>query len=452
MLNTVFLSSTYVDLQPERESIMKAILRLQQRYFGMEFFGSDPEKSIDLSLSMLKKSTIYICIIAHRYGSIDKKTGKSITQIEYETAKNMNIPILAYFKDSKCLVEPTSKFIDFDSTSRQKLEGFRQTLISNSVVQYFNSTDDLAAKVTADVAKILISIKSQITHNNYSNEIDFNEMKGSCYQNWRVDNNSKNLFLIPMFGARYVGKTVYGSMLIHNHSSGFSKNKIRVELVDKGSILYQYYPYLLKGEWAPATQPGYMGTHHKAEIIIKRNKFFRSSNISLRFLDISGEEWNDCFDPEFKSKSHNVVTKFKNNRFTVINSLMYCKALSIFIEPKPPYNGHPNFVLDIEAEKLDYYYANIIAQIGYYKGKFTKPTAIIITKCDLVNGLFDSTDLLHEYISCKYPLTYNQIINNFKLYKFFAVSSVGHVNEKGKPINIDPVGIWEPIFWIVSKL
>lgn len=76
----VFLSSTWQDLQPEREAVEKALHRMQDAAFlGMEYFGSRPDTPRDVSLAEVDRSDIYVGIFAQRYGS-------GITEAEYRRA------------------------------------------------------------------------------------------------------------------------------------------------------------------------------------------------------------------------------------------------------------------------------------------------------------------------------------------------------------------------------
>ena len=50
----IFISSTWQDLQLEREAVEKALHRMQDTAFaGMEYFGSRPETSREVSLAIL---------------------------------------------------------------------------------------------------------------------------------------------------------------------------------------------------------------------------------------------------------------------------------------------------------------------------------------------------------------------------------------------------------------
>src|SRR5712691_4215186 len=86
--NRVFVSSTWTDLQEERNAVEKALNQLRDTEFqGMEYFGSRPDKPKDASLEEVNRANIYVGIFAHRYGSIDTESGLSITELEYRQAR-----------------------------------------------------------------------------------------------------------------------------------------------------------------------------------------------------------------------------------------------------------------------------------------------------------------------------------------------------------------------------
>jgi len=76
----IFVSSTWLDLQPERHALEDAINRINAgKFVGMEYFGSRPETTEGASLEEVDRSDIYAGIIGGRYGS-------GITEKEYRRA------------------------------------------------------------------------------------------------------------------------------------------------------------------------------------------------------------------------------------------------------------------------------------------------------------------------------------------------------------------------------
>ncbi|HEX6622848.1 MAG TPA: DUF4062 domain-containing protein [Pyrinomonadaceae bacterium] len=66
----VFVSSTWLDLEPERAAVEQVVQRLRETEFvGMEYFGSRDETTRRASLDEVDRSEVYVGIIGARYGS-----------------------------------------------------------------------------------------------------------------------------------------------------------------------------------------------------------------------------------------------------------------------------------------------------------------------------------------------------------------------------------------------
>lgn len=148
----VFVSSTYEDLIPYREGAQRVLIRLEQTIKGMEYFGSNPNKPLDVCLNSVRECKIYVGIIGMRYGSIESTTGKSFTQLEYEEAIRNNIPTLMYIISDDCPV--LSKYVDTDERA-EKLAEFKSLLKEKHTVSFFNSPEDFSAKFTQDMVSLL---------------------------------------------------------------------------------------------------------------------------------------------------------------------------------------------------------------------------------------------------------------------------------------------------------
>ena len=155
----VFVSSTFEDLRPYREAAQQVLIRLGQIVKGMEFFGSNTQKPLDVCLNSVRQCKIYIAIIGMRYGSIDEKTGKSFTQLEYEEAIKCQIPTLIYIMSDDCLISP--KYIDIDYKATKLVE-FKNLLKARHTVSFFNSPEDLSTKLTQDIIHLLDEMGEKI--------------------------------------------------------------------------------------------------------------------------------------------------------------------------------------------------------------------------------------------------------------------------------------------------
>ena len=82
----IFISSTYTDLISERQSAVQAILNAGHIPAGMELFTAGSESQLETIYNWIDNSDIYMLILGGRYGSIEPKSRKSYTQLEYEYA------------------------------------------------------------------------------------------------------------------------------------------------------------------------------------------------------------------------------------------------------------------------------------------------------------------------------------------------------------------------------
>lgn len=131
----------------------EAIGRLEFNSKAMEFFGALPETPKEECLRLVRSANAYVGIFAMRYGFIDLETGKSLTQLEYEEAQAIRLPSLIYIIDEE--THPVlPKHVDTGSSS-EKLREFKGALKKSHVVNFFSSPEDLAAKLTQDVVRLV---------------------------------------------------------------------------------------------------------------------------------------------------------------------------------------------------------------------------------------------------------------------------------------------------------
>jgi tetratricopeptide (TPR) repeat protein len=143
----VYVSSTSLDLRPEREAARDAVLRIRETQFvGMEYFGSRDETTRQASLDDIDRSRVYVCIVAGRYGS-------GITEAEYDRARSLGLPCFVYFKDDATIPD---EWRETDAAQIAKLDAFKKKLRANHLEGFdFKSPEDLTAKITADLHRWL---------------------------------------------------------------------------------------------------------------------------------------------------------------------------------------------------------------------------------------------------------------------------------------------------------
>ena len=118
----VFVSSTYEDLKDERNKVLQALLRIDCIPIGMEYFNAADEDQFTVIKDLISSCDYYVLILGGKYGSIEEKSQKSYTQLEYEYAKSQNIPTIAFFR--KDLQTLTVDKLEQDINKKEKLETF----------------------------------------------------------------------------------------------------------------------------------------------------------------------------------------------------------------------------------------------------------------------------------------------------------------------------------------
>ena len=142
----IFISSTYTDLQLERQAVLESVLKLRHIPVGMEHFVSTNEEQFNYIKRLLDETDYYIIIIGNRYGS-QADDGISYTEKEFDYAVNLGIPVIACIH-SKPDSLPVSKS-DIEPDAVQKLDKFRDKVMHHRLVSYFSweSPSDLSAEV-----------------------------------------------------------------------------------------------------------------------------------------------------------------------------------------------------------------------------------------------------------------------------------------------------------------
>lgn len=140
----VFVSSTYADLQDERQAVLKAILELNHMPAGMELFPPTDDGAWQLIQDIIDASDYYVLIIGGRYGSL-ADVGLSYTEKEYDHAVRAHKPVIALLhKDPNQL--PRSK-TEGDSEAWERLAQFRKKVERRHTCVYWVGADELKARV-----------------------------------------------------------------------------------------------------------------------------------------------------------------------------------------------------------------------------------------------------------------------------------------------------------------
>lgn len=141
----VFLSSTYTDLQEERQAITRAILRMNRCIpAGMELFTASNQPPWDVITSALTGTDYLILVIGNRYGSPSAGEDVSYTEKEYDFAIAHEIPVLAFISDER---RPLYRSQIEPKKSQQALKALREKVQRAHTVEWWTTKEDLERKV-----------------------------------------------------------------------------------------------------------------------------------------------------------------------------------------------------------------------------------------------------------------------------------------------------------------
>ena len=140
----VFVSSTFTDLQAERQGVLKTLLELGCFPAGMEFFPAADSTAWAHIERVIDDSDYYVVVVGGRYGSITSD-GLSFTQREYEYAHRASKPILAFLHADPGAIPWRDS--EQDPELRTRLEEFVSVLERRHLVKTWTNVDSLRAVV-----------------------------------------------------------------------------------------------------------------------------------------------------------------------------------------------------------------------------------------------------------------------------------------------------------------
>ncbi len=146
----VFVSSTYRDLVDVRRSVMERIQHMAHFPVGMEQFSADDDDQWRIIQETIQQSDYYICLVGHRYGSL-AKDGRSYTEMEWDYAKEIGVPIMSFIRDRNAKTSPDER--EKDHVLAQKLNDFVVKVSANKMVDSWDEEADLNAKVVIALYK-----------------------------------------------------------------------------------------------------------------------------------------------------------------------------------------------------------------------------------------------------------------------------------------------------------
>lgn len=140
----VFVSSTYTDLKEERQAAVEAILSAGHIPAGMELFSAGDESQMTVIKRWIDESDIYLLILGGRYGTIEPKSGKSYTHLEFEYALEKKKPLFSVVINKDALInkEKEMGINAIEQENQKALEEFKSVVTSN-IVEFWDDKKDI---------------------------------------------------------------------------------------------------------------------------------------------------------------------------------------------------------------------------------------------------------------------------------------------------------------------
>ena len=148
----IFVSSTFADLQEERQKVIQALMEMDCIPAGMELFPAADEEQWEFIRRAIDDCDYYLLIIGGRYGSITTE-GVSYTEMEYDYAVEKGLKVIALLHESPSEL-PANK-VEMDEAARKKLATFRDKVRTGRLVKFWKSRDQLPGLVALSLSKTI---------------------------------------------------------------------------------------------------------------------------------------------------------------------------------------------------------------------------------------------------------------------------------------------------------
>lgn len=162
----IYLSSTFEDLREHREVVATSLRSMGHDLLGMEEYTAQDIRPLARCLEDVRGSDVVVLLIGWRYGfvaedAVNRKTKRSITELEYQEALQHDVAVLPFLLDPLAPWAP--RHMDaFGDGGGAKIAAFRARVAGDKVASIFTTPDNLARQVTAAVAAKGLSRK--MTH------------------------------------------------------------------------------------------------------------------------------------------------------------------------------------------------------------------------------------------------------------------------------------------------
>lgn len=147
----VFVSSTYQDLQEERQEVMHALLELDCIPSGMELFPAANESQWSLIKKVIEDCDYYILILGGRYGSCGPD-GISYTEMECRYALSIGKPTIAFLHKDPGTIQ--SNKCESSKEGKENLSAFRSS-VEQKLCKHWSTPTELGSVVSRSLIQLI---------------------------------------------------------------------------------------------------------------------------------------------------------------------------------------------------------------------------------------------------------------------------------------------------------
>ncbi|MDJ0768368.1 MAG: DUF4062 domain-containing protein [Ilumatobacter sp.] len=153
---TIYISSTFSDLADYRRATHDVLRKMGHDVRAMEDYIAQDERPVDYCVRDVKTCDLYVGIFAWRYGYVprqDNPEQKSVTQMEFEAAREHGIPCLVFMLADDSPWPPSQMDAKTgDGEAGKKIDAFRGRLGEDYMASFFANPEQLASQVGVAVA------------------------------------------------------------------------------------------------------------------------------------------------------------------------------------------------------------------------------------------------------------------------------------------------------------
>lgn len=148
----VFVSSTFKDLQEERQAAVEAILRAGHIPAGMELFSAGNDSQWTTICRWIDASDVYLLILGGRYGTLHPTLKLSYTQLEFDYAVEHGKPVFSVVMSPARLDEKVKSrgkdVLELDNPALY--QAFREPVLAR-MCTFFDDVKDIKLSIASTI-------------------------------------------------------------------------------------------------------------------------------------------------------------------------------------------------------------------------------------------------------------------------------------------------------------